>query len=281
MLIATLITCYNRRRTTLACLDALFRQTLPSDTDVHVYLVDDGCTDGTGDAVRQGFPQVRLIAGDGTLYWGGGMRLAWSRAVAAGDYGGYLWLNDDTMLFPAAISTLVRSCQEAAAAGHSGIIVGSTCDPDDGRLTYGGQRGASLMEPPMKMQACDTMCGNIVLVPRAAFRAVGNLTADMRHYGGDQDYGLRARKAGFAVWLAPGFLGQCRRNPCPSWADPTVPFRRRWRGLHSPKGQPMRETYIFCKRHYGWQGLISIPKLYLRVLFPGPWNWLKRITGRW
>src|ERR1019366_3932245 len=109
---------------------------------------------------------------------------------------------------------------------------------------YGGYgRRFTLIEPSWQMQLCDTMNGNIVLVPRAVFQAVGNLCSEFRHNGGDADYGLRARKAGFKIWVAPGFLGSCRPNSSPSWSDPSVPFCSRWRRLQSPKGLPVREHY--------------------------------------
>jgi GT2 family glycosyltransferase len=281
MQIAALLTCHNRRDTTVACLEALSMHCLPEDTGLTIYVVDDGCTDGTAAAVTQRFPRVRLIAGDGDLYWGGGMRLAWSVAAAEASYDAYLWLNDDTTLVPTAIPTLVASWQRAASIGRPGIIVGSTCDPDNARLTYGGYSGrVTLVEPSWQMQLCDTMNGNIVLVPRAVFQVVGNLCSEFRHNGADIDYGLRAQKAGFKIWVAPGFLGFCRQNPPSSWTDPSVPFCSRWRSLQGPKGLPLRERYTFCRRHHrlGWP--VDLLKLYLRVSLPGPWHWLKRVTGK-
>jgi GT2 family glycosyltransferase len=282
MQIAVLTTCYNRCATTVACLEALSVQFLPQDIELTIYLVDDGCTDRTAETVMQRFPDVRVIPGDGNLYWGGGMRLAWCTASADADYDGYLWLNDDVRLFPSAISTLVMSCQEAAAIGRPGIIVGSLCDPDTGRLTYGAlRRRDTLIEPSWRMQPCDTMHGNLVLVPRAVFQVVGNLSPEYRHNSGDRDYGLRAREAGFQNWVTPGFLGSCRQNSlASSWTDPTLPLRARWRSLNSLKGVPVRERYIFCRRHHGFRWPVDILKLLLRVLFPGPWQRLKRMTGR-
>ena len=281
MQIAVLLTCHNRRDTTITCIEALSRQCLPENAELTVYVVDDGCTDGTAVAVTQRFPRVQIIAGDGDLYWVGGMRLAWSVAAAEADYDAYLWLNDDTTLVPTAISTLVASWRTAASLGQPGIIVGSTCNSDDGRLTYGGYSGrVKLIEPSWQMQLCDTMNGNMVLVPRAVFEVVGNLCPEFRHNGGDMDYGVRARKAGFKVWVAPGFLGSCRQNPGLSWADPSVPFSSRWRSLNSPKGLPVHERYLYCRHHHGFRWPVDILKLLLRVSLPGPWHWLKRVTGR-
>ena len=68
--------------------------------DLNVYLVDDGSTDGTSEAVKKNFPQVNIIKGDGTLFWNGGMRVAFSKAMES-EHDYYLWLNDDTILnFP-------------------------------------------------------------------------------------------------------------------------------------------------------------------------------------
>ena len=74
MKIAILMTCHNRRETTLRCLRGL-----PSD--VEVYLVDDGSTDGTDEAVKATFPKVNVIRGTGNLYWAKGMELAWKTCL--------------------------------------------------------------------------------------------------------------------------------------------------------------------------------------------------------
>ena len=65
--IAILITCHNRRDTTLTCLSNLTQQTLSST----VYLVDDGSTDDTSLAVQSQYPDVNILSGSGSLFWGG------------------------------------------------------------------------------------------------------------------------------------------------------------------------------------------------------------------
>jgi len=79
--IAILMTCHNRRETTLSCLKAVFKQVLPESVTFNVFLVDDGSTDGTGDAVRSYYPSVAVLEGDGSLFWNRGMRKAFAEAM--------------------------------------------------------------------------------------------------------------------------------------------------------------------------------------------------------
>src|ERR1039458_788534 len=81
--IAVLITCHNRQPRTLKCLDILLKQDLPTGLRLDIYLVDDGSSDGTSDAVREAFPEVHVIPGDGSLFWSGGMCVAWQYAAKA------------------------------------------------------------------------------------------------------------------------------------------------------------------------------------------------------
>ena len=108
----------------------LFAQELPEGTEFTVFLVDDGCTDGTGGAVKREFPSVNVILGDGTLYWNQGMRLAWKCAYLAGDWDAYLWLNDDSMLLDNALATMIETLyQQERETGRRGIVVGSCREP--------------------------------------------------------------------------------------------------------------------------------------------------------
>jgi len=66
--IAVLMTCHNRKATTLKCLGGLTEHALPSGYRLAIYLVDDGSTDGTADAIASEYPDVHLIRADGSLF---------------------------------------------------------------------------------------------------------------------------------------------------------------------------------------------------------------------
>lgn len=260
--IAAVMTCFNRRSQTEACLDALFRaaERLAGRVRLHVIVTDDGSSDGTSVMVRTRFPQVELLHGDGGLYWNGGMRLAFGRALQQGhDF--YLWVNDDTTLFPDCLQNLLDTHEALlASAGRGGLVVGSTCN-DDGRVSYGGLRRKvggkplqfCLVQPSDQLQTCDSANGNCLLISAQAARQLGNLEQAYVHCMGDMDYGLRANKLGIPMWVSPGFVGQCGNDHSlgGSYLDPALPLSVRWKKVVSPKELSPRAWGVFCRRHAG------------------------------
>ena len=272
--ISALLTCHNRREQTLVCLESLRGNAIPGVT-VDVHLVDDASNDGTAEAVAAAYPEVEISRGSGDLFWGGGMRLAFTRAVPARpDH--VLWLNDDVVLDPDALERLLTTYATLCAGRKPlSVVVGSTRDPQTGATTYGGVRRTSrlrrmafaLVAPTDTPQACDTMNGNVVLIPRSVYSVVGNMDERFTHGGGDTDYGLRARSAGCQVYLAPGHVGICSVNPrAGTFRDETLSRRERLRLVASPKGLPVSEWAALCRRHGGplWPALALSP--YVRIM---------------
>lgn len=260
--IAAVLTCYNRKDKTGACLNALFgaAERLADRARLHVIVTDDGSSDGTGEMLRSRFPQVEVLHGDGGLYWNGGMCLAFGRALEQGhDF--YLWVNDDTTLFPDCLERLLATHDKLlASTGRCGLVAGSTCN-DAGKVSYGGLRRKAggkalqfcLVEPGVQPQSCESINGNCVLVSAAAARLLGNLESAYVHVMGDVDYGLRATGLGIPVWLAPGFVGHCNHDHLVegSHLDTSLTLALRLKKAFSPKGLPPRAWGVFCRRHAG------------------------------
>lgn len=281
--IAAIITCYNRKEKTLTCLKNLMSQDGIENVDLTVYLVDDGSTDGTGDAVKKNFPQVNLFKGNGTLYWNGGMRFAFSVAKKS-DYDYYLWLNDDTFLYSDALKLLLDTSNSIRSQkGGDVIITGTINDIDTGKVNYGGRIKKSKFQPlkfiqlenSTEPQQCDTFNGNVVLIPRNVAKKIGNISPEYsKQHGGDIDYGLRAKYAGFESWVAPGFIGECASNTTEGTLfDKKLPFKERIKIMKTPHGvPPAKEWMVFSKRHAGFLWPIYWIRTMVRVIFP--WMYL-------
>lgn len=264
------MTVHNRKDKTLECLRLLYAQ-LPMDGyQVDVYLTDDGCTDGTPEAIRRQFPEVYLIQGDGNLFWNRGMYTAWKEAAKKG-YDFYLWLNDDTFVYSNMLSILLRDSQ---CKGHQAIIVGATQSAGHRQATYGGRlSNGKIPGPNGKLIPIHHFNGNIVLVPRSVFQKLGNLDYYFTHSKGDFDYGLRAGEAGIEMFQAGTFLGECElHGSVDKWCNPEIPFKQRWKILHRPNGMPPKETFYFEKRHLGLlMAIMHYITVHIRCIFPIIW----------
>jgi Predicted glycosyltransferases len=97
--ISIIIPVHNRKSLTQNILAQLHQQTLGMDlAQITIVVVDDGSTDGTSEMIRQGFPQVHLLISDGSLWWGGGIKLGMEYSINQLNTDYIVWLNDDLLL---------------------------------------------------------------------------------------------------------------------------------------------------------------------------------------
>lgn len=268
--IAVVMTCHNRRETTLRCLEALQRQE-GHDATLALFVTDDGSDDGTAEAIRAQWPDAKVMLGPGDLYWAAGMALA-ERAAMADEPDYLLWLNDDTILTPDALRSLLALSQRMPAT----VIVGATVDPITGERSYGGRvridyhpqrfQQLPIAEAP---QRADTFHGNVVFIPRAVRLQVGPIDGSFPHGYADDDYGLRATALGVPIVQAPGVLATCRRDEAAA-QPPSGGLAARWRQLQSPKGLPWKAQIRFLRRHGDWRWPL--------VLAVGQ---VRRLAGKW
>lgn len=270
--VAALLTCHNRRDKTVKCLnDLLNQQGLSEQYNLKVFLVDDGSNDGTSEAVRENFPEVKIIKGNGNLFWNRGMHLAWSEA-AKEDYDFYLWLNDDTMLFSTALQDMFNC---ARLTNESSIIVGTTRSAVNGTITYGGRsRKKGLLEPNGQLQQCDYFNGNCVIIPKSVYKTVGNLDYMFSHSTGDWDYGLRAAKKGIKLFISFFYIGTCEKHDSlPKWCSPSVKLRDRIKAFQTPLAVNPVQHFKFDLRHNGlFLAVKHYISIHLRLFFPAFWS---------
>ncbi|MEN9505624.1 MAG: hypothetical protein RI958_1550 [Actinomycetota bacterium] len=271
---------HNRRELTLACLASLRSQRV-ADVDLRVLVVDDGSTDGTGDAIRTLFPEVLVVDGSGSLFWGGGMRLGIARALTEG--ADVLWLaNDDVVFEPDALQ---RSLDVVMRPGRP-WAVGAVCKPGSAETTYSGfvrvgRRRPRLAQIDPTDQPRPIVMGpaNSLVIWADAYVAVGGLDRRFPHGYGDFDLTRRAIAAGFPLLLVPGHVGSCAANPPPSWRDPGVSLAARFADLHSIRNRPFRLAVRYTLRHYGVVGVALVARPYVEIV--SSWalrrvRWLRR-----
>ena len=278
--LSVLITCHNRKEKTLACLRALLANDLPSDFSINILLVDDGSTDGTGESAAILDHRIKVLYGDGHLFWNGGMRRAFDEAAKSHpDF--YLWLNDDTILLKDSIMRLIYTYDSLSREySNKLIIVGATCDDEDDSIqTYGGVKRSGRFFRPMhftlnelsdKPVRCDTMNGNCVLISAETAALAGNLEPGFCHGLGDFDYGLRACHLGCSVWVTPGLIGTCSRNLLVgNFLDPSLSIKHRIINILSTKGLPPKAWALFTKRYAGPFWFLYWIWPYLKIIILG------------
>lgn len=227
MKIAVIITCFNRKDKTLACLKGLyesqkeFNDTSKERVEIEVFLTDDGCTDGTSNAIRNYFAdyKINILSGSGNLFWAGGMRLAWKEALKRHDeWDYYLLLNDDTTIDAQCINELMSS--EAYSINEykkKAIVSGITCSEDNPSIiTYGGDIIQNKITGKLvrlgrssKPQIVDLTNANILLVPKEVVDKIGIFYEGFKHGRADNDYSMLARRKGIPVLITPNVCGIC------------------------------------------------------------------------
>ncbi len=228
MKIAVLLTCFNRKEKTCKCLQSLYTDLgkynkieTNQKISIEVFLVDDGCTDGTADAISTQYADksVHIIQGSGSLFWAGGMRLAWSVAYKRhSEWDFYLLMNDDTELLPGALQELLETHQYALNVYKmEGIYSGITCASDDyTKRTYSGRIWVNRFKGTTKYigisnspQICELVNANILLVHKSVVDKIGRFSGSYQHGFADYDYSIRARKKDIPVLVSAKACGIC------------------------------------------------------------------------
>lgn len=272
---AILITAYNRKDTTAKCLENLIRCKSFNYNNFSIYLVDDLSPDKTGEYIKKLYPEVKVLIGNGELYWNRGMLFAWQEAIKS-DFNFFIWLNDDTILYENALIDLFESYSNLKM---DGIVIGSTIDPVSNEFSYGGRckKGIPII-PNGKLQKAQFINGNLVLISKKTYLDIGMLDPNFSHSLGDIDYGLRALKKGIQSYVSKSYIGECRKNKTEAWSNPNVSLINRLNKIGLPNTIVLKEHYYFNKKHKSrWVAVLSILKILLKCILPNTYNRLKKV----
>jgi GT2 family glycosyltransferase len=211
-LVIVVVLNWNGREDTLACLRSLQGQSYPNH---RILVVDNGSTDGSGEAVRQHHPDVEVLQTGSNLGFAGGNNagIAWALRQ---DAGYVLLLNNDTEVAPDLLERLIERAQSDPSLGIVGARIAYHSQPE--RLwAYGGGRFdvatgwvRHLLHPVPESQLRPRghrhfyITGCAMLLRRELIEEIGVLDEGYFHFCEDVDLCLRAERAGFGLGVAPG-----------------------------------------------------------------------------
>jgi len=242
--VAIVIPVYNRREITLQGLRSLARIDR-TGLDVRIFIVDDGSTDGTSDAIRSEFPDVVIIQGDGTLHYAAGTNrgidaaLEWDAEFVA-------TMNDDAVFHDQFLQRLVKTADENPRSIVGGLLllwdephkvfqVGQTWHTFQGGWVIPGDWTA--FNVPQSAFPVECLVGNCLLLPTASIRECGLMDEKRFPHGwGDAQWMMRFAKAGWKLLVEPKAYVWCEPNTYP-------------RPLHEMSKGKILRTLLFDKRH--------------------------------
>lgn len=208
-LVALIVPVYNHKQDTREFLESMKTVTYPNYC---IIITDDASTDGTEEMIRQEYPEVILLKGDGNLWWTGGVNIGTEKALSLGaDY--VLWIDNDTAVDPDFITYLV----ETAEKNPKSIVASKTYyyhqpekiqqagwEKKAGKHSY-IRTGCNEIDVGQYESQRDIPCATMgSLIPTSIFKELGMLDfRNMPQYGSDADFTLRARKKGFRIIYEP------------------------------------------------------------------------------
>lgn len=207
MTIHVLLPVHNRLALTEQFLASLDAQS--SREPRHLWVIDDGSSDGTGEALRER-DNTTVLTGDGNLWWAGSIHLALQAVLPTLTEDDWVYLaNNDTALESDHLDCLLR-----AARNHPKSIIGSIgveiwsdgtrypvatgFNPDPQTLEVPGVPG-TITEPTPAL----ALAGRGMLLPAAAARRVRMHPRSMPQHFADLAMTSDLRRQGFALIVEP------------------------------------------------------------------------------
>lgn len=197
---------FNRWAFTEACLQSLRAQTF---RDFRVIVVDDGSTDGTGQHLRQHFPEVEVVDGTGQLFWTAGVNAGIRRALHQGA-DRVMTLNNDVVAAPDFVARMLEWARRFPQA----LLGPLELDAHTRQPVYGGEvfswlthtRRDLLATLPAEerrgLHPVTYLPGRGLLIPARVFAAIGLFDEKrLPHYLADFDFTSVARRHGFPVYV--------------------------------------------------------------------------------
>ena len=259
--IAAVVVTYNRKNLLRECLNALCSQTRSLDA---IIVVDNASTDGTGAMVPSEFPSVRHVSLPENIGGAGGFHEGMKLAYELGH--DWIWIMDDDARPDS--NALDALLQPDLLQDPSIYALTSTVLNPDRSISLIDRR---LLHPPMQSPRpvgrhhygekesfeidLATFVG--ILFGRHAIAELGLPDKEFFIYSDDFEYSLRIRSSGGKIVNVPNSRILHNRGQTQDKGPFTAPLS--WRSYY------MRRNLIFTYRKYGFFGIASCLKLFLKT----------------
>ena len=192
---------HNRFVITEKFIGMLKQQTYP---DIHLILVDDGSTDGTAEMVCSQMPEATILHGDGNLWWGGGLHMAYQWIVGEGALPNtdMVMISNDDVDFD---ETYVERAVSLLECHPDTLITGYGISQQTGQQVDGAvdlrfpEGGGYRIEQPEAYGNCAST-HSLFLRVKDMKRIGGFHPMLLPHYGSDYEWTYRAHKKGLKIF---------------------------------------------------------------------------------
>lgn len=193
---------HDRRTVTERFIGALTNGT---KKNVRLILVDDGCTDGTPDMVQNRLPDAIILRGNGNLWWGGALHLAYKyiKKHLADRPDDFIMIANDDIVFD---ERYLETACELLAARRDTLVAGCGYGKTSDKLLDGAYLRDFTHTRPESAEYVPAWTGGDVSSSRSLFVRVGDFIKIggfhpvlLPHYASDYEWTARAVRKGLRI----------------------------------------------------------------------------------
>lgn len=207
---------HNRKVTTLRFIDNIIKLINTPYFQFEIVVIDDGSTDGTGEALRaENINELVILEGDGNLWWTGAVNKGVEYAMAQKKFDYILLMNDDVAFENDFIQHLISSAQQNPASIIGAITLYE--DASEKTIWKAGMSWSREIRPLLKnncqgqkysardlpgLLEVDAVSGRGLLIPAHVIEEIG-LFDDVKfpHGYADHEFCMRAKKKGYRLLI--------------------------------------------------------------------------------
>jgi len=232
--------------------------------NIVIYIVDDGSTDGTGKYLKKYHPEIKVLKGNGSLWWTGSLYWGVEEILKTAKMSEFiLTINNDCVVKSDFVSNLVK-----IASKYPRSVVGSVALDLEGNLIDAGVKVnwkfcsfLSLLDEAKKnirsgidvITNADVLSTRGTLFPISVFREVGNFDKkNFPHYLSDYEFTYRCKLKGFRLLVSTNarLVNDAKRTGIDGKIPESFGLFGFWKLLFSRKSKVnILDHYKFVKLH--------------------------------